>query len=216
MPPPPLSARRAGLAPGVDEVLGRALAKAPGDRYASCREFAEALREALALPGYDRDPGAVPARAAAAAGRAPGAPEAAGATVIGPARAEAEAVARGGYPGAARDLDEALGSYRDISDRAGEAEALNEAGTLHRVCGDLRQAGSCHQQALDLARQIGSAWDEAHALAGLGRCALAAGHTAKAADMLRQALEIFQRTGAAEAADVARELGALIKADPTG
>jgi hypothetical protein len=31
----------------------------------------------------------------------------------------------------------------------------------------------------------------------------------------RQALEIFQRTGAAEAADVAPELGALIKADPT-
>ena len=33
--------------------------------------------------------------------------------------------------------------------------------------------------------------------------------------MLRQALEIFQRIGAAEAADVARELGALIKADPS-
>ena len=66
VPPPPLSARRAGLAPGVDEVLGRALAKAPGDRYASCREFAEALCEALGMPGYDRDPGAVSERAAAA------------------------------------------------------------------------------------------------------------------------------------------------------
>ena len=81
----------------------------------------------------------------------------------------------GDYPGAARDLEEALGIYRDIGDQGGEVEALNEAGTLHRVCGDLRQAGSCHQQALDLARQIGSSWDEAHALAGLGRCALAAG-----------------------------------------
>jgi hypothetical protein len=66
----------------------------------------------------------------------------------------------------------------------------------------LRQAGSCHQQALGLARQIGSAWDEAHALAGLGRCALAAGHAATAEGMLRQALEIFQRIGVAEAAGV--------------
>jgi hypothetical protein len=46
------------------------------------------------------------------------------------------------------------------------------------------QAGSCHQQALDLARQIGSSWGEAHALAGLGRCALAAGHAAEAVDRL--------------------------------
>ncbi len=124
--------------------------------------------------------------------------------------------ATGDYPGAARNLEEALGLYRDLGDRGGEVEALNEAGTLHRVGGDLRQAGSCHQQALDLARQIGSSWDEAHALAGLGRCALAAGDTDEAEDELRQALEIFQRTGAAEAADVSRELGALIQAGPTG
>jgi len=90
-----------------------------------------------------------------------------------------------------------------------EAEFLNEAGALHRAGGDLRQARACHQQALGLARQIGSAWDEAHALAGLGRCALAAGHTGQAADELRQALEIFQRIGAAEAARLSAELHAL-------
>ena len=122
----------------------------------------------------------------------------------------------GDYPGAARDLAEAMGIYRDIGERGGEAESVNEAGTLHRVRGDLAGAGSCHQQALGLARQIGSFWDEAHALAGLGRCALAAGHTVEAADRLGQALEIFQRIGAAEAADLSRELAALIKAGPTG
>ena len=63
-----------------------------------------------------------------------------------------------------------------------------------------------HKHALDLARQIGSSWDEAHALAGLGRCALAAGHTGEAEGNLRQALEIFQRIGTAEATDVAAEL----------
>jgi len=82
------------------------------------------------------------------------------------------------------------------------------------VCGDLRQAGSCHQQALNQARQIGSASDEAHALAGLGRCALAASQNAEAADMPRQALEIFQRIGTAEAADVSAELEALPVARP--
>ncbi len=49
-------------------------------------------------------------------------------------------------------------------------------------------------------------------LAGLGRCALAAGRTADAQAGLRQALEIFQRIGAAEANGVAAELGALTAA----
>ena len=51
-PPPLLASRRPGLPPGADVVLGRALAKASADRYGSCREFAEALREALGLPPY--------------------------------------------------------------------------------------------------------------------------------------------------------------------
>jgi hypothetical protein len=42
--PPLLSSRRAGLPPGVDDALNRVLAKAPGERYASCREFAAELR----------------------------------------------------------------------------------------------------------------------------------------------------------------------------
>jgi hypothetical protein len=38
---------------------------------------------------------------------------------------------------------------------------------------------------------------------------VAAGHVAGTQDMLRQALEIFQRIGAAEAAEVSTELQAL-------
>jgi tetratricopeptide (TPR) repeat protein/transcriptional regulator with XRE-family HTH domain len=122
----------------------------------------------------------------------------------------------GDYPSAARDLGEAIGIYRDVGDRGGEAEAVNETALVHKVRRHLRQARSCHQKALMLARQIGDSWDEAHALAGLGRCALASGRTAEAEDRLRQALDIFQRIGAAEAADVSGELAALIKAEPTG
>ena len=46
-PPPPASTRRPGLPAAADAVLAKALAKAPGDRYASCGEFATALRLAL-------------------------------------------------------------------------------------------------------------------------------------------------------------------------
>jgi tetratricopeptide (TPR) repeat protein len=121
----------------------------------------------------------------------------------------------GDYGGAAEALEAALVICRDLGDRGGTAETLNELGTLHRVRSDLDQAGACHRQALDLAREIDSSWDEACALAGLGRCGLAAGRTADAVVGLRQALEIFEQTGAAEAADVAAELDTLTKARPT-
>jgi tetratricopeptide (TPR) repeat protein len=96
----------------------------------------------------------------------------------------------------------------------GETAAVNESGTLHRVGGDLAQAEGCHRQALDLARAIASSWDEAHALAGLGRCALAAGHATRAKALLQQALAIFQRIGAAEAPDLRDELDALAAPPP--
>jgi serine/threonine protein kinase len=41
------SALRPDLPPGLDEVFSRVLAKQPGDRYGSCREFIEAARVAL-------------------------------------------------------------------------------------------------------------------------------------------------------------------------
>jgi serine/threonine-protein kinase len=63
-PPPLLASWRPDLPPTVGQVLARALAKAPSDRYASCREFADALRASLRLPPYaevgqvsDIDPG---------------------------------------------------------------------------------------------------------------------------------------------------------------
>jgi hypothetical protein len=54
-PPPRLVSRRPGLPATVDDVLLRALAKAPEERYASCGEFADALRMALGLQRYAPD-----------------------------------------------------------------------------------------------------------------------------------------------------------------
>jgi serine/threonine-protein kinase len=52
-PPPRVSAVRPDLSGAVDQVLARALAKAPEDRYPSCGAFADALREALGVEPYD-------------------------------------------------------------------------------------------------------------------------------------------------------------------
>ena len=51
-PPPSLGARRPGLPGAADPVLARGMAKVPEKRYASCRDFADALREALGLAPY--------------------------------------------------------------------------------------------------------------------------------------------------------------------
>jgi hypothetical protein len=51
-PPPSLAGRRPGLPAAVDQVVARALAKVPDERYGSCGDFAEALRDALGLPAY--------------------------------------------------------------------------------------------------------------------------------------------------------------------
>jgi serine/threonine-protein kinase len=50
---PAVTGIRPGLSPEVDQVLATALSKEPGDRYDSCGEFADALREALGIEPYD-------------------------------------------------------------------------------------------------------------------------------------------------------------------
>ncbi|MCB5166734.1 serine/threonine protein kinase [Streptomyces bambusae] len=72
--PPLVSAVRPDLPGGVDEVVGRALAKVPGDRFASCLQFTGALRLAArpdpAPPGPP-SPGPAPLPPGAPAPREP-------------------------------------------------------------------------------------------------------------------------------------------------
>jgi serine/threonine-protein kinase len=51
--PPTLTAARPDLPAAVDAVVTRGLAKQPGQRYDTCGDFADALREALGLDPYD-------------------------------------------------------------------------------------------------------------------------------------------------------------------
>jgi serine/threonine-protein kinase len=52
-PPPPLSALRHGVPAELDAVLGRALAKSPGDRYRSCGDFTAAFQRAASAGRHD-------------------------------------------------------------------------------------------------------------------------------------------------------------------
>ena len=51
-PPPPVTSVRDDVPGAVDQVIAKGMAKAPDDRYASCGDFADALREALGLLSY--------------------------------------------------------------------------------------------------------------------------------------------------------------------
>ena len=51
-PPPSVTSLRDDVSAAVDDVIAKGMAKAPDDRYASCGDFADALREALGLMPY--------------------------------------------------------------------------------------------------------------------------------------------------------------------
>ena len=61
-PPPPLTSRRPDLPPAVDQVMAKALAKVPMERYGTCPQFADALRRACGLEPGARGSGSAPAR----------------------------------------------------------------------------------------------------------------------------------------------------------
>ncbi|HEY4024190.1 MAG TPA: hypothetical protein VGM75_36275, partial [Pseudonocardiaceae bacterium] len=99
--------------------------------------------------------------------------------------------------------------FTDIGDPDGQAETLNSMGDLaldHPPAGDPH---ALFTQGRTLARAIGSAWHEAHALAGLGRCAHRAHDVSAATIAFTRALTIYQRLGSPQAATITRYLADL-------
>jgi DNA-binding SARP family transcriptional activator/tetratricopeptide (TPR) repeat protein len=117
--------------------------------------------------------------------------------------------ATGDYGAARHALQQALEGFRQVGDRGGEAEVLSELGAVARLTGDLVEARRLHTEAVHLAQEINGRWDEAYAWAGIGRCDLAEGDIPAAVEHLTTAWAMFDRIGAAEAAEVAAELDAL-------
>ena len=73
-----------------------------------------------------------------------------------------------GLPGAARDLQQALGLYRDLGDRLGQASVLTCLGNVRASTDDYRDAARDLQEALDLYRGLGNRLGQANALTALG------------------------------------------------
>ena len=131
-PPPSLGSRRPGLPAAADEVFARALAKAPYDRYASCRQFADALREALGVTAYHSGPSASPAAGRPATGHpateiadldtgeAAVPAGAAGVSTMGPAPARASAPADPGRSGPVADRPAAERPATEIAEQPGQ------------------------------------------------------------------------------------------------
>ena len=113
----------------------------------------------------------------------------------------------GRLPEAKELLDEAEAAFEKLDDRMGKAANSNGYGAWCLASGEPRTARDHHNEALRLALEIASPLEEAAALVGLARAARALGEHAAATQGFRDALVIYQRIGAGEAVEVARELG---------
>jgi tetratricopeptide (TPR) repeat protein len=92
-------------------------------------------------------------------------------------------------------LEWALALFRDLGDRDGEAETLNNLGQLLLASSALTEARAHHQQALDIARTLHTPLREARAREGLGHCHLHQGQTHDGLACLHQALALYRRLG---------------------
>jgi tetratricopeptide (TPR) repeat protein len=101
---------------------------------------------------------------------------------------------------------QALETARKADDRAAEGAVLDDLGSAYAARGDFRQAIDHHKQAITIARALGDRQAEAIYLQNLGLALLRLAdaepdqrqaHLSRAADALRQAIDLFDMTGAA-------------------
>jgi tetratricopeptide (TPR) repeat protein/transcriptional regulator with XRE-family HTH domain len=101
----------------------------------------------------------------------------------------------GDYPGAARDLQQALLICRDLGDRPGQALALTSLGNTRRMADDHSGAARDLQEALSICRDLDDRPGQAHALNYLGIMHLSTGESLSAARDLQEALSICRDLG---------------------
>ncbi|HEV3289893.1 MAG TPA: tetratricopeptide repeat protein, partial [Streptosporangiaceae bacterium] len=101
----------------------------------------------------------------------------------------------GDYPGAARDLQEALGISQDLGDRPGQALALTHLGYTRRMAEDYPGAARDLQEALGICRDLGDRTGQALALTYVGGGEWLTGDYPGAVRDLQEALSISQDLG---------------------
>jgi tetratricopeptide (TPR) repeat protein len=109
---------------------------------------------------------------------------------------------------AADYLAKAYATFEDLGSRSGRAEVLNCIGMLLVDEGN-PQALDRFRAALELAREVHNPLEEARALEGWARWSIRKSETGQGIRQLRAALEIYQRIGAPEAAQVRAALASL-------
>jgi tetratricopeptide (TPR) repeat protein/transcriptional regulator with XRE-family HTH domain len=97
----------------------------------------------------------------------------------------------GDYVGATRDLEQALGIYRDVSNRLGQANVLNGLGDMRRLVGDYPAAATNLEEALAIYRDLGDRSGQANALVNLGIMRRMTGDYPAAATKLEEALSLY-------------------------
>lgn len=95
-------------------------------------------------------------------------------------------------------LEQALVLYRSAGDRWGEADALNNIGSVHYLSSDLEKSFASHTQALPLARAVGDRFMESEILNNIGTVHRMAGRMQLALDTHRLALPLREAIGDAE------------------
>ena len=104
----------------------------------------------------------------------------------------------------------ALQLYRDLGDRSGEAEALNNIADMARASATPAEARPYYDRALALAVTIAAQHEQARALEGLGLCQISDGQPQQGRDLLRQALTVYQRIGSPQARNLENMLTSLV------
>ena len=99
------------------------------------------------------------------------------------------------FEGAARDLDEAFGLYRDAGSLLGQANVLNNRGDMRRLIGDYAAAATDLTEALRLYRDLGDRLGQANVLTNLGIMQRLTGDYPAATRDLEEALGIYRDLG---------------------
>jgi predicted ATPase/class 3 adenylate cyclase len=100
----------------------------------------------------------------------------------------------GQYDAAERALHDALGNWRDLSDKVGESRSLRSMGFLLWNQGLHEKALKCNEEALEIDRQLNDLTAIATDLNNLGALWRNLGDHARALTCLEEALEIYETT----------------------